>query len=263
MMRALFLAFVAWAAGAAAAQEAQVADVPSSRPGVQVRVLAGPGQGGPLPTVVLLTGGSGEVGIYTNGSLKRDGNFLVRSRGLFAARGHATVVVDPPSDRRDLGGDFRDSAEHAADLGAVVAWARARFGQPVWVVGTSRGTHSAANAAIRLAGTQGPDGIVLTSTVLDSSRFGGSTAKPVQDSGIERVRIPVLVVHHARDACTVCPPARVPELMSRLPAATSHLVMVDGGVTRGPLCDAFAHHGFNGIEDQVVGGISAWIAARK
>jgi dienelactone hydrolase len=254
---------VAWmfVLGSAFAQ-VQVADVPA-RPGVQVRVLAAPGQGGPLPTVILLTGGNGEVGIFGNGSLKRDGNFLVRTRALFAARGHATVVVDPPSDRRDLSGDFRDSAEHAADLGAVVAWARSRYGQPVWVVGTSRGTHSAANAAIRLAGPQAPEGIVLTSTILDSSRFGSSTAKPVQDSGIERVRMPVLVVHHEQDACQVCPPARLPELMRKLPAANSELVMMRGGISRGPLCDAFAHHGFNGIEEQVIDSVSAWIAARK
>jgi hypothetical protein len=36
------------------------------------------------------------------------------------------------------------------------------------------------------------------------------------------------------------------------------LVLLSGGVAQGPLCEAFAHHGCNGIEDKVVGDMSAW-----
>lgn len=80
-------------------------------------------------------------------------------RSLLTARAHVVVLVDSPSDRRDLGGDFRDSADHATDLGAVIAHARQTFGKKVWLVGHSRGTHSAVTAATRLAGAAAPDGI--------------------------------------------------------------------------------------------------------
>ena len=62
-----------------------------------------------------------------------EGNFLVRSRQLFADKGLMAVVVDAPSDRQRapfLNG-FRQTEEHAADLKATIAWARATAKVPV------------------------------------------------------------------------------------------------------------------------------------
>jgi pimeloyl-ACP methyl ester carboxylesterase len=238
----------------------EVVDLPA-RTGVTERMLVLRPATAPASVVVLLNGGSGLVGIYPNGSLQHDGNFLVRSRDRFVRAGHAVIVLDTPSDQRELRGSFRDSPEHAADLGAAIAWARRAFRQPVWLVGTSRGTHSAANAAVRLQGEQAPDGIVLTSTILESNRFGASTAQPVQQWPLEQLRMPVLVMHHREDQCQVTPPARLPELMRRLRPEASELITYGGGTTRGPFCEAFAHHGFAGLEDKVVADMSAWIGA--
>lgn len=244
------------------AQAPQVVDLPT-RPGVTQRMLVlQPTE--VLSVVVLLPGGLGRPGIASDGSLRRGDNFLVRTRAVFAQRGHAAVVVDAPSDREGgLGGDFRESTEHAADLGAVITWARARFGKPVWLVGTSRGTHSAAHAALSLAGPAAPDGIVLSSTVLARGRAGGPTnARPVAEMDLARVQLPVLVVHHEQDPCAVCPPERLPELMARLPRERSRLITFRGGRSEGAACEPFSHHGFNGIEDQVVAAISGWIGGR-
>lgn len=257
-IRVLAFSWLLALAGAAFAQSSQVIDLPS-RPGVAQRVLVLRPATEPDTVLVLLSGGGGHLGVYDNGTMQHDGNFLVRSRELFVRRGHAVVLVDTPSDRRELAGTFRDSPEHAADLGAVVAWARATFGKPVWIVGTSRGTHSAANAAMTLRGAQAPDGVVLTSTILAGNRFGSSSARPVQDWKLQELHIPVLVMHHREDACQVTPPSRLPELMAKLAGTRSTLLTYTGGSTQGPLCEAFAHHGFNGIEDQVVGDMSAWI----
>lgn len=245
----------------ASAQAApQVVDLPT-RPGVRVRMLVLQ-PAAPTSVAVLISGGAGQLGIYDNASLRNEGNFLVRSRQAFAQRGHAVILLDVPSDRASLRGTFRESAEHAADLGAVVAWARERFGKPVWVIGTSRGTHSAANAAVALSGASAPDGIVLSSTVLARGRMADEP-RPVQEMDLASIRQPVLVVHHEQDPCGVCPPALLPELMARLPAARSQLLTYTGGRSEGQPCEAFSHHGFNGIEERVVGDISAWIAARK
>ncbi len=43
-------------------------------------------------------------------------------------------------------------------------------------------------------------------------------------------------------------------------APRKELVTVNWGSNRGDPCEAFAYHGFNGIEDEVVGKIAAWIA---
>lgn len=261
LVRAVLAVAFALLAVGARAQETKVVDL-DTRPGVKLRMLAIRPAAEPASTVILLNGGPGFVGIYDNASMQRDGNFLIRSRQVFQQLGHAVLVLDTPSDMRELRGQFRDSAEHATDLGAAVAWARQQYGKPVWLVGTSRGTHSAANGAFRLRGDQAPDGIVLTSSILESSRFGTSQAKAVQDWDWSQVRQPVLVVHHKQDACQVCPPARLPELMGKLRPQASQLLTYEGGRSQGPDCEAFAYHGFNGIERQVVGDISAWIKAR-
>jgi hypothetical protein len=39
----------------------------------------------------------------------------------------------------------------------------------------------------------------------------------------------------------------------------SELLAFRGGVSRGDPCEAFAYHGFNGIEQEVIGQIAAWI----
>lgn len=263
MKSSLFTAAIVLASSIAHCQPLSVLDLPA-RAGVQQRVLVEAPAGLPAaPTLVLLMGGSGQLGVYPNGSLQRDSHLLARVRGLLTARGHAVVLVDAPSDRRDLGGDFRDSAEHAADLAAVIAHARQAFGKPVWLVGHSRGTHSAATAATRLSGETAPDGIVLAAPILESGRFGSATAKPLQDAGLEHLRIPVLVLHHLHDACQVSPAAKLPELRAKLPAATSRINMYEGGTSRGAFCDVQAFHSFSGIEQRVVDDLSAYVSQWK
>jgi pimeloyl-ACP methyl ester carboxylesterase len=191
----------------------------------------------------------------------RGGNFLVRSHALFAQQGLAAVLLDAPSDRSDLNGGFRDSPEHMQDLGAAVRWAHETFGRPVWLVGTSRGTQSVAAAGLALEGLSAPDGLVLTSTILLTSRRSAVTVAPVPQMTLERLKMPVLVVHHAQDPCNVCDPAALPALMAKLPAARSQLLTFTGGDSTGAPCDPFSHHGYNGIEERVVADIAAWIRA--
>lgn len=40
------------------------------------------------------------------------------------------------------------------------------------------------------------------------------------------------------------------------------LILVDGGVTLGDPCEAQAYHGFNGLDEEVVGKIAAWIVPK-
>ena len=170
------------------------------------------------------------------------------------------AVVDAPSDRQSapyLGG-FRQTREHASDVKAVIAWLRRQAAVPVWLVGTSRGTQSAAYVATELSPAQGgPDGIVLTSSILRDDR-----GRAVPEMPLDRVAVPVLVVHHKQDGCGLCALADVPRLMTRLTAAGARLFVYDGGRNEGDPCDAFAYHGFNGLEREVVSKIADWIVDR-
>ena len=207
-----------------------VVDLPT-RPGVTQRMLViTPPE--PKAAVVLLAGGHGGLQLFQNGSFKwGEGNFLVRSRQLFADNGLMAVVVDAPSDRLRapfLNG-FRQTEEHAADLKATIAWARATAKVPVWLVGTSRGTQSAAYAATVLQGADAPDGVVLTATILADDK-----QRPVPAMPLEHIKVPVLVVHHQQDGCSYCAYSEIPNLMAKLThTPRSHLITATGGKTRG------------------------------
>ena len=235
----------------------EVIDIPT-RPGVTQRfLLLSPPK--PIAAVILFAGGDGGLQISSNGTPKfLAGNFLVRSRKMFAEKGLMVAVIDTPSDHDNLAG-FRQSQEHATDIQSVVAWIKKHANVPVWLVGTSRGTQSVASIAIRLAGQSGPDGIVLTSTILRDHK---SNPVPVMDLG--RINIPVLVIHHEKDGCKNCDPSMLPGLMHKLGSAPKkELITVSGGLDEGDPCQAFAHHGFNGIEEEVVAKIAQWISATK
>jgi dienelactone hydrolase len=238
----------------------RVVDIPA-RPGVTQRiVLLGPDN--PKSAVILFAGGHGGLRVTSGGDFKWGaGNFLVRTRELFAAHELLVAVVDAPSDRQRppyLGG-FRQTPEHVADIKAVIAWLKQQAKVPVWLVGTSRGTQSAAFVATQLAVADGgPDGLVLTSTMLSDDK-----GRPVPDMDLNKIAIPVLVVHHRQDGCKHCAYAKLPRLMDKLDAAPrKELLTIVGGQTRGDPCEAFAYHGFNGLEGDVVAKIADWIVAK-
>lgn len=237
----------------------KVVDIPT-RPGVTQRmIILAPSE--PKAVVVLLAGGHGGLQVFPNGSLKwGNGNFLIRTRQLFADQGLMVAVVDAPSDRQSwpyLQG-FRQTPEHVADLKAVIAWLRDNAKAPVWLIGTSRGTQSAAYVATELSGSEGPDGVVLSSTILTDIK-----GRPVPAMPLGKIRVPVLVVHHEQDGCALCSFSEIPALMTKLAnAPRSQLLSFKGGESKGDPCEAFAYHGFNGLEVEVVKQTAAWIVAK-
>ena len=253
------LLLLAWLPLALAQVVQKTVDLPT-RPGVTQRLLV-LSPAAPKAAVVLFAGGHGGLQLGPEGAIHWGrGNFLVRSRDLFAAQGLTVAVLDAPSDRQSppyLSGQ-RQRPEHAADVKAVIAWLRESARVPVWLVGTSRGTQSVGYLATELAGKDGPDGIVLTASIVRDDKGRALPAMP-----LERIRVPVLVVHHEQDGCALCAFADVPALMAKLEAAPRRqLLAFNGGENRGDPCEAFAYHGFNGLERDVVEQVAAWILAR-
>jgi len=244
------------AAFAAATASAEVADVKSPRGGT-VRILVEKADN-PFVTVVLFAGGDGGLDMSTSGEIRNlKGNFLLRTRRHFRSHGANTAVIDAPSDRSNLN-EFRDTEGHARDVGAVIRHLKDTLKLPVWVIGTSNGTTSAANAGVRLAATaERPDGVVLTSTRMATTRV----ATGVPDLALGRINGPVLIAHHKSDSCFVTPPERVPDLATALKNAKPVKVLwYEGGSgMKGDPCEARHYHGFVGIETTVVADIVAWI----
>ncbi len=244
----------------AMAQTQRVVDVPT-RAGVTQRFLViAPAQ--PKAAVILFAGGHGGVQLSPDGAMKDlRGNFLVRSRDLFVAQDLLVAVIDAPSDRQSnpfLSG-FRQTAEHVTDVKAVIAWIKQEAKIPVWLIGTSRGTQSAAYIATQSAPADGgPDGVVLTSSILTENRGG----RAVPDMALQRIAVPVLVAHHRQDGCRLCKFDDMPGLTNKLAhLQKTALLVFEGGNDVGDPCEARAYHGYNGIEREVVTKISAWILA--
>jgi hypothetical protein len=81
---------------------------------------------------------------------------------------------------------------------------------------------------------------------------------------VDRLGIPVLVVHHEQDECRVTLFRDVPRLMNKLTAAPKkELVTFRGGENQGDPCQAMAYHGFNGLEKEVVQRIAAWVMTAR
>jgi pimeloyl-ACP methyl ester carboxylesterase len=212
----------------------------------------------PVASVVLLPGGSGVIQLGPDGP-ERDTNFLVRSRDLFAENKLMVAVVDAASDfsaREDGLAGKRTSKEHVQDLNAVVNYLRKETNVPVWLIGTSRGTISAAAFASQMPDSA--NGIVLTSSVSESAKKRSAT---VLSSDLSKITVPVLLAHHKADDCSASPFSAVTKIQKKLVNSKKvGTLSFDGGTAKQKNgCKPKTYHGFFKIEDDVVVKISDWI----
>jgi pimeloyl-ACP methyl ester carboxylesterase len=222
------------------------------------------------PIVILFAGNGGVLSLAKRGwATELQGNFLIRSRHHFLANDLQVVLIDAPSNHAGPSGlnGQRLTAEHAEVVAAVIAEVRKAYPKrPVWLAGTSAGTLSVANAAVRLAGTsRGPDGIVLTSSIT-VQQPADVEPNAVLQAHLTAITVPTYVAWHRDDACTRTPgtaagghPQAVFASLSGVAASDKDWKEFTGGGNVGNACDAFAYHGFNGIEDDVVRNIAAFI----
>jgi pimeloyl-ACP methyl ester carboxylesterase len=213
----------------------------------------------PSPKIVVITfiGGVGAMGLARRaeaGPIKfgPSTNMLIRIREQLVDADIADAIVDSPSDKLPQGMDdaFRLSAEHLADIRAVIADLNKRFpGAKIFLVGTSRGTISAAAIAVKI-----PDsiqGVVLSSTVTQRDKIGGA----LSTFDFKAIKTPVLFVHHRDDGCPTSPYWAVERL-----AKSAALVSVSGGdpPQSGP-CDPMSPHGYFGRDAPVVMAMKSWM----
>ncbi|MEX2222376.1 MAG: alpha/beta hydrolase [Candidatus Rokuibacteriota bacterium] len=230
-----------------------------ARPAVTEALLLLRPAGKAVAGVILFAGGDGHLALSPAGIGRLQGNFLLRTRMRWVREGFLVGILDAPSDRKHGLRNFRTTSEHASDVKQAIAALREIAKVPVWLVGTSMGTLSAANAAARLT-EGGPDGIVLTSSVTETSKM---SYEAVRHARLDDIRVPTLVVHHKDDACRASPYSGAEAIVKALKhAPVKELLAFEGGSPpiSGP-CEAKAPHGYLGIEAQVISAIGAWIRA--
>jgi pimeloyl-ACP methyl ester carboxylesterase len=206
--------------------------------------------------LILLSGGSGGIG-YRNGT-PQSNNFLIRSRDYFVSNDSKSTfnvaLLGNASDMRQLNPALRAQSEHIQDIAAVVAHIRAKSSAPIWLIGTSQGTISAAAAAIELGDKV--DGLVLSAAY---TAFKTPTSVPQQ--AIDKIRVPVLVVFHEKDSCKVTRPDEAKYIIDKLTQARAKkLMLLSGGQNPiGDECEALHWHGFIGAEAQAAKTITDWV----
>ena len=247
----------------AAAHAAQVVEI-GTRPGLFVRaMLLEPKQ--PIGSVILLAGGHGNLDLSLDGAIGwGTDNQLVRTREHYVRQGFVTLVPDIAPDLKSgtsAADGYRMSAAHAEDIGELVAYVRT-IAAPVYLVGTSRASLSVANAAARLVGRRAPDALVITAGMLmhmDEAHPSVQTSI----SGLERIAQPTLLLGHAHDRCAYT--ADMARTFVRLLKGASRVdvVVLSGGEEgTGDPCGPRSHHGFLGIDEEVVRTIADWLRAR-
>lgn len=213
----------------------------------------------PQAIVALFTGGKGVAGIRDDGKIAiARGNFAVRTRKHLHSAGIASAVVDRAADMPDDIRGQRGTIKHYEDIGAVVGFLRKRFGAPVWLHGTSRGSVSVANAASNLEqSATSPDGVIFSASMLKLANQGNH----VFDFYLDRIKMPVLILHHRDDACSVTPASEVPRFAAELKAATRlKTIFYEGGhKPRSGPCAGRHAHGFFGIEKRVLGDLAKFV----
>lgn len=187
----------------------------------------------PRYVVILMPGGSGRLEPEMRDGkvvFKAQGNFLIRSRALFTDVDMVAIATD--------------STGSPERMGAITDDVAIRFpGARVYVIGTSRSTQSTMQLAERMDGKVA--GFVHTSSMNGIARFDTRSLKSRQ-----------LIVHHKNDACSVTGYGTA--LYNHEQFGTAFISM-EGGVSQGDACEAFAYHGYRGIEKETVAKIKAWI----
>jgi hypothetical protein len=215
----------------------------------------------PKVVVVTFIGGLGAIGLARraeNGPVKFGAgtNFLIRIREQLVDADIADVIVDSPSDKLPQGMEdsFRLGPDHLADIRALIVDLKKRFPDArVYLVGTSRGTISAAALGARLGDSV--QGIILSSTVTNHDKVG----EALSTFDFKTIRIPLLFVHHRDDGCFTSPYRNVARI-----ANPNALVSVSGGdpPQSGP-CDPMSPHGFFGRDAPVALAMKNWMLGRE
>lgn len=214
----------------------------------------------PQAIAVLFPGSGGAIQLRVEGGQPRfaGGNFLVRSRAEFVKRGVIAAITDAPSDQQGgwgMSDEFRLGAEHFVDIGVLLGDLNQRLPSlPVYLIGTSRGTISAAALGARFGSRVA--GVVLTASMFrEVPRKSKEPGLGLSRFDFASINVPPLFAHHVGDQCQFTPYGDAARLADKYP-----LISVFGGPPpqSGP-CEARSQHGFLGKEPETIEQIVNWM----
>jgi pimeloyl-ACP methyl ester carboxylesterase len=182
------------------------------------------------------------------------GNFLIRTRQLWADEETLVLSIDAPSDQwSTFYVEFRQTPRYGEDVAALLREAAQKYGVQEWTfIGTSEGSISAFHAA-RMNPALARR-LILTSSLFQSTRNGRGLASSIE---LERLPAQTLWVHHVDDPCPYTPYRDAQDFAKR--SGKPLLTVRGGGGWRGDRCQAFTAHGYAGVERETVAAMREWV----
>ena len=195
-------------------------------------------------------------------------DFVIRTRWHYFDHGIATIIPDVANDHKppvSLAG-FRTSELHADDLRALVEHLHG-MAPKVWIIAYDTGATSALNAVARDK-IDSIAGLVLISPILEPPDANST----LLIDGVKRAlgRMPVLVIGHESDPCSLAVVDRIKNAAAVLRAPHFQSIVLRGGQTQFMLHDAFAYpegscntqptHALAGLEEAVTSKIIDWLS---
>ncbi len=225
-----------------------------TRPGVTLNLLLVSPEAQTDKALIMFPGATGYNQFSSdNGVISKGNNFLVRTAPDFAKKGFLVAVVDCPSDQRGMDDNFRTSKEHLQDITKVVEYLTSKGYKSIYLVGTSRGTISAAYLGAELK-NDNIKGVILTST-MNYNKF-------LRWIPLEKTPYPVLLVHHLQDECRQTPfsdSERMVKVFKHSPKVNFESV-TGGELPQSGPCEPLSAHGYFGIENKAIDVIVNWIS---
>lgn len=187
----------------------------------------------PKYVLILFPGGYGIVDPHMqDGKLvyKARGNFLMRARKHFVDNEFVTVATN--------------STPLASRIQILIDHLNRRFpAAQIYLVGTSKGTYDTLELAEYLS-----DKI--------AGEIHTSSMQRISFLNAKKYRNRHLIVHHRDDACHVTPFSSARAGHDKY---GTELLVMEGGVSVGDDCEAYSHHGYNGIEKETAEAIKQWV----
>src|SRR6476646_3102663 len=181
------------------------------------------------------------------------GNFLVRSRRHWLDDKTLVAVLDAPSDQwATFHQDFRATPRYGTDIAAILGEVSRIYPVGEWIfVGTSEGSVSAFHAA-RMNPSLAKR-VILTSSVFEPTNNGPG----LSGAKLDQLSMRLLWVQHADDPCQYTRFRAAKRFAERSKSTT--VTVHGGGPEKGGACQAFTHHGYVGVEREVVLAMRSWV----
>lgn len=187
----------------------------------------------PRYVVILFPGGNGLMNLHKEDNrivFGLKGNFLIRSRNLIVDDEFVTVATN--------------STKSAENFQTLLDDLKKRFPTAqIYLMGTSNGTFDTMALAEYLSDK-------IAGEIHTSSRQQVYYFDPTKYKNRH------LIVHHKNDTCRVTP---FNSALHSREAYGSELLVMEGGTSTGDACEAFAYHGYHGIERDTMEAIKQWI----